>query len=61
MKLYIDRRDGMIRVQVKVNSRPNKGVTFRTIREAKDTPKNFKDILRWADAVGHTIEERRSE
>ncbi len=40
---------------------PNKREIFHTLREVKDTPKNYKDILRWADVVGHTIEERRSE
>ncbi len=62
MKIYIERRDGMIRVQQKVNVRlPEMPEMFRTRREVKDTPKNYKDILRWADVVGHTIEERRSE
>jgi len=62
MKLYIDRRDGMIRVRQKANiPLPDKRKIFRTLRTVKDTPENYKDIQRWADAVGHTIEESRSE
>ena len=59
MKLYIERRDGMIRVQQKVKARLYDQEWFHTLRSVKDTPENYKDILRWADVVGHTIEERR--
>ncbi len=62
LKLYIERRDGMIRVQQKVNSRlPETREMFRSLKVVEDTPENLKDILRWADVVGHTIEEKRSE
>ena len=58
MKLYIERRDGMIRVQRKLNMPlPEWRRIFRTLKEAKDTPENYKDILRWADVMGHTLEE----
>jgi len=56
MKLYLERHDGMIRIQQKVNVRlPETRKMFRIIRTVKDTPENYKDILRWADVVGHTI------
>ncbi len=61
MKFYIERRDGMIRVQQKVSARRSGHEWFRTRRSVKDTPENYKDILRWADFLGHTIEEKRSE
>ena len=61
MKFYIERRDGMIRVQQKVATRLHSGGWFRTLRAVTDTPENYKDILRWADFVGHTLEKRRSE
>ncbi len=57
----MERRDGMIRVQQKVKARLYDQEWFRRFRSAKDTPENYKDILRWADFMGHTIEERRSE
>ena len=59
MKLYLERHDGMIRVQQKLNMRlPEMRDVFSTLREVKDTPENYKDILRWADVVGHTIEKK---
>ena len=59
MKLYIERRDGMIRVQMKHTSQPLvKRETYRTVKEVEDTPENFADIERWADTVGHTLEEK---
>ena len=59
VKFYLERRDGMIRVRQKVNVRLRHGELFRTRREVKDTRENYKDILRWADVMGHTIEEMR--
>ena len=59
MKFYIERRDGMIRVRQKVTMRLRDRELFRTRKEVKDTRENYKDILRWADVVGHTIEEKR--
>ena len=59
MKLYLERHDGMIRVQQKLNMRlPEMRDVFSTLREVTDTPENYKDILRWADVVGHTLEEK---
>ncbi len=59
MKLYIERRGGMIHVQQKVNMRaPRKREVFRTFKSVKDAPANYRDIVRWAGAVGHTLEER---
>ena len=59
LKLYIERRDGMIRIRQKLNIRvPVRRGSFRTLREVEDTPENHKDILRWADVMGHTLEER---
>ena len=60
MKFYIERRDGVIRVQQKVTARLIGYEWFRTHREVKNTPENYKDILRCADVMGHTIEERGS-
>ena len=61
MKLFIQRRDGEIRVLQEVNktipSRRDPFTVMRTFKTVKDTPTNFADILRWADVVGHTIEE----
>ena len=59
VKFYIERRDGMIRVRQKVNVRLRDDELFRTRKEVKDTRENYKDILRWADIMGHTIEEMR--
>ena len=60
LNLYIERRNGMIRVRQKVNMQSSdKRKMFRTLKTVKDTPKNYKDILRWADFLGHTVEERR--
>ena len=59
MKVNLPRRDGMIRVRQKVNMQSSdKRKMFRTLRTVKDTPENYKDILRWADLMGHTIEEK---
>ena len=59
MKLYIERRKGMIHVQQKVTRKVSfHAEWYLTLRKAKDTPKNYKDILRWADAVGHTLEKK---
>ena len=58
MKLYIERRDGMIRVRQKANiPLPDKRKIFRTLRLVTDTPENYKNLLRWADSLAHTIEE----
>ena len=57
LRLFIRRQDGTIYVQQKVKTRTGRGRYF-TLREAKDTLANYKDILRWADAVGHTLEEK---
>ena len=40
-------------------SRPSKREMFRALKVVEDTPENLKDILRWADALGYPIEERR--
>ena len=61
MKLYIERRHGTIHVQQKVDSHWWRAHMFRTLKSVKDTPDNFADILRWANAVGHTLEERRGD
>ena len=61
MNIYIERRDGIIRVQQKVKARLYDQEWFCTLRSVEDTPENYKDILRWADFVGHTLEKRRSE
>lgn len=61
MRCYIERRDGMIRIQQKVNPRLLDVQCFRTRRSLKDTPENYRDILPWADVMGHTIDERQSE
>ena len=59
MKLYIERRDGMLRIQQKLNMRPpDKREWIRTYRVVEDTPENYKDILRWADLMEHMIEKK---
>ncbi len=58
MKLYIERRDGMIRVRQIVKARWNDRAWLSTVKKVNDTPANYKDLLRWADLVGHTIEEK---
>ena len=60
MKLYIERRDGMIRLLQKVKTRRPNREWFGTYKEVEDTPENYKDLRRWADVVGHVIEEKRS-
>lgn len=58
MKLCIQRKDGLIKVQQLVTHRlPQSRNTFRAIKTVKATSKNFADILLWAETVGHTIEE----
>ena len=58
MKLYIERKDGMLhimqRIYVRLEPRRNH---LRTIKVIEDTPANYQDILRWMDVVGHTLEE----
>ena len=61
MKIYIQRKDGQLYVKsaVKQNlaGRRDPYRMMRTIKTVKDTPANFADILRWADVVGHEVEE----
>ena len=61
MKIYIQRKDGQLYVKqvVKQNrsGRLDPYRTMRTIKTVEDTPENVADILRWADAVGHEVEE----
>ena len=61
MKIYIQRKDEQLYVKqvVKQNlrGRVDPYRLMRTIKTAKDTPGNFADILRWADVVGHDVEE----
>lgn len=58
MKITIKRRDGKIHVMqtVKVGSRFSQN-PLRTMKVVDDTPQNYADILRWIDAVGHTLED----
>lgn len=58
MKLYIERRDGMIHVQQKIKARLGNQPSYAEYKEVKDTPANFTDLQRWAKAVGHTLEEK---
>ncbi len=61
MKIYIERKDGQLFVKqvVKQNRSGSLGPyrMMRTIKTVKDTPTNYADILRWADVVGHEVEE----
>ena len=61
MKIYIERKDGQLYVKQVVNQnlrvRLEPYRLMRTIKTVKDTPSNFTDILRWANAVGHDVEE----
>ena len=61
MKIYIQRKDGQLYVKPVVNQnlpeRLDPYRMMRTIKTLKDTPANFADVLRWADAVGHEVEE----
>ena len=61
MKLFIERKDGQLYVQQVVNqnlrSRLDPYRIMRTLKTVKDTPANFANILRWANAVGHDVEE----
>ena len=58
MKIYIERHNGYIDVKQKVKTRLSESHDlYRTIKTVKDTPTSYKDLLRWADAVGHTVEE----
>lgn len=61
MKICIERKDGRLYVKyvVKQNSpgRPDPFRLMRTIKTVKDTPANFADVLRWADAMGREVEE----
>jgi len=58
MNIIIQRKDGQIKVKqiVKTNLHEVRDL-YRTIKTMEDTPENHADILRWADAVGHTVEE----
>ena len=58
MKLYIERRDGRIFLQQKIKTRMGNQDTYSMYKEVKDTPENYKDLLRWANVVGHTIEDK---
>ena len=61
MKILITRKDGQLYVQQVVNQNvPERLDPYRitrTIKTVKDTPANFADILRWANVVGHEVEE----
>ena len=58
MKLHIQRKDGNLHVmhRIEVGSRFSQN-PLRTIKIVKDTPADYQNILRWIDAVGHTLEE----
>ncbi len=58
MIIYLERHNGQIKVKqiVKTNLHEVRDL-YRTIKTVKDTPANYADILRWADAVGHEVEE----
>lgn len=58
MKLYLERHDGKIHVQKKVDMPLGNRNWFRTFKSVDDTPANYKDLQRWAEVVGHTLEER---
>lgn len=58
MKLYLKRKDGMIHLMQQVHQRLEPSRKYlRIMKTVKDTPQNYDDILRWANVVGHTIEE----
>lgn len=58
MKIVIKRQDGKIHVMqvIKVGPRFPQN-PLRKMRVVDDTPKNYADIVRWIDAVGHTLED----
>lgn len=58
MKIYLERKNGKLHVmqKIKVGSRFAQN-PLRTIKIVEDTSQNYADILRWTNAVGHTIEE----
>ena len=59
MKIYLERHNGYIDVKKKIKTSPyNPHDLYRIIKTVKDTPENFADILRWANLVGHVVEER---
>ena len=58
MTIYITRKDGQIKVKKKTKRNPlQRRHVYYTIKTVKDTPKNFGDILRWANALGYDTEE----
>ncbi len=61
MKIYVQREDGQLYVKFAVKQnlaeRRDPYRLMRTIKTVKDTPAKFADVLRWADAVGHEVEE----
>ncbi len=61
MKIVIQREDGLIKVKKPVmqrlSPRPDPHRMMRTMKTVKDTPENYKDILRWAEVVGYEVEE----
>ena len=58
MKLYLKRKDGFIHVMQQVHHRVESGRRYlRTLKTVEDTPQNYDDIKRWAEVVGHDLEE----
>ncbi len=57
MKIIVRRQDGKIHVMQKIKVGPRFSQNpLRTMKVVDDTSKNYADIVRWIDAVGHTLE-----
>ena len=58
MNLFLEQKIGNIFIRQQVHHRVESSRNYlRTMKTVKDTPQNYDDIKRWAEVVGHDLEE----